>query len=160
ALALQAPRFDQDDIDLAKSVVLAALEDQKNNPDRLGWDKFGKEFYGDHPLGSITTEATINAITRDDLVERHKALFARSNLTVGVAGTIDEGHLSDVLYMVFADLPEEASSESVAASSPAFEVVIHLPYDRPQNSIALVYAGVRNISDDIYAATVVTNLLG
>lgn len=160
ALALQAPRFDQDDIDLAKSVVLAALEDQKNNPDRLGWDKFGKAFYGDHPLGSITTEGTINAITRDDLVERHKALFARSNLTVGVAGNIDEDHLAEVLDKVFGDLPEEATTEPVAAPSPEFGVVVHQPYDRPQTSIALVYPGVPNGSDDIYAANVLTNLLG
>lgn len=160
ALALKAPRFDQDAIDLAKGVVYAALEDKKNDPDSLGWDKFGKAFYGDHPLGAVTTRETIEAITRDDLVKRHKALFARSNLTVGVAGNISKEELAKVLDDVFGDLPEQADVEPVAPPQPKFGITVHQAYNRPQTSIVLVYPGIPNSSPELYATNVLTNLLG
>jgi len=160
ALALKAPRFDQDAIDQAKGVVYAALEDKKNDPDSLGWEKFGKAFYGEHPLGSITTAETIKAITRDDLIERHKALFARSNLTVGVAGNISKEELSKVLDDVFGDLPEKAGVEPVAPPEPKFGVTVHQAYNRPQTSIALVYPGIPNSSQDLYTSNVLVNLMG
>lgn len=160
ALALKAPRFDQDDIDLAKGVMIAALEEAKNDPDEQGWQQFNKEFYGRHPLAAIATPESVQGIAREDLVARHRALFARSNLTVGVAGNIDREELTKVLDELFGDLPETAEVEPVPAPEPRFGISVHQPYDRPQTSIALVYPGLSRESPEIYAANVLTNLLG
>jgi len=160
ALALSVPRFDQNDIDQAKGVILASLEDERNDPDRLGWERFGQEFYGDHPLAAITTPESVAAITRDDLVERHKALFARSNLTIGAAGNIDQDELARVMDKLFGALPAEAAVTPPAVPSPEFGITVHQPYARPQTSITLVYPGLPSGSDELYAANVLTNLLG
>lgn len=160
ALALNAPRFDQTDIDQAKGVILASLEDQKNDPDQLGWKKFSKEFYEDNPRGATTTAESIAAITRDDLVARHKALLARSNLYVGVAGNMSEAELVKALDQVFGDLPATADVVPPAVPSPNFGITVHQPYDRPQTSISAVYPGLPSSSEDIYAANVLAHLLG
>jgi len=160
ALALSVPRFDQNDIDLAKGVILSSLEDERNDPDRLGWERFGKEFYRDHPLATVTTAESVEAITRDDLVERHKALFARSNLTIGAAGNIDQDELARVMDKLFGALPAEAEVTPPAVPSPEFGIAVHQPHTRPQTSITLVYPGLPSGSDDLYAANVLTNLLG
>lgn len=160
SLVLSAPRFDQKDIDQTKGVILAALEDEKNNPDRLGWEKFDREFYGEHPLAAVTTPQSIEAITRDDLDARRKALFARSNLTVGAAGNIDQEEFERILDKVFGGLPAEPETESPSVPSLEFGVTVHQAYARPQTSITLVYPGLPSVSKDLYAANVLTNLLG
>src|SRR3954454_7163705 len=78
-LALAEPRFDQDSIERVRAQTIAGLKYQQNDPGVMATRRFFEEGFAGHPYGRPTsgTPESIAAITRDDLIDMHKAIIAR-----------------------------------------------------------------------------------
>lgn len=160
SLALSAPRFDEEPLQRDASLTIAGIRDSQSDPDSRGHKALAKALYGDHPLGRESTEQSVSAITRADLVAMHGKLFARSNLIVGVAGGISPEKLGTVLDELFGDLPEKDGVTPVDPPVVSFGKKIFEPYERPQSSLTYIYPGVAAESPDIYAALLAAEILG
>jgi zinc protease len=69
---------------------LVALANQNAQPGFIGSRVFSRVLYGPaHPFGQIPDEATIKAVTRDDVVAFHKKYFEPGRAIVTVVGDID-----------------------------------------------------------------------
>lgn len=160
SLALTAPRFDEQPVERMRSVLLSQIRAESNDPDEQGQRALAAALYGDHPLGRQPTLESLQAVSREDLEGFHRRTFARSNLFIGVVGAIDPETLRSVLDEVFAELPAEADLKEVPPPDLNFGEEVVQVYDRPQSSISLVYPGVAATNDDIYAASVVAEVMG
>jgi len=107
-LALAEPRFDQDAIERVRAQTIAGLRYQQNDPGVMATRRFFEEGFAGHPYGRPTsgTPESVAAITRDDLVNMHRAVITRGRIKVAVVGAIDTDRLSMVLDKVFGSLPE------------------------------------------------------
>jgi zinc protease len=83
------PKFDDQEIARYKARTLAALEDQRGDPDFLARERYSKAIYGDHPASSTgVTKESLQKITRDALVAFHKDNYIPDYAIIAVSGDI------------------------------------------------------------------------
>ena len=88
---LRNPAFKQDEIDKLRSRWIAGIEQEKASPVQLALRMLPPELYGEGhaygvPFTGSGTEESINALTRDDLVNFHQTWLRPDNATVFVVG--------------------------------------------------------------------------
>jgi len=88
---LRNPAFKQSEIDKLRGRWIAGIEQEKASPVQLALRLLPPELYGDGhaygvPFTGSGTEASINSLTRDDLVSFHNTWLRPDNATVFVVG--------------------------------------------------------------------------
>lgn len=149
--ATTRPVFAEDQLAKIRKQTLSALEAQKQEPAKLANKLVGKLVFGDHPYGAYPTPESVQAITRDDIVQFHKTHFVPNNSTLVVVGDVELKTGLPLIEKAFASwkqgdvptLPSKAFPEIKGRS-------VHL-VDRPgsvQSNIVVCKAGPpRNTSD-------------
>ncbi|NIA71169.1 insulinase family protein [Pelagibius litoralis] len=162
-LALTAPRFDPEPVERIRSQILSRLSREAEDPDVIAGRTLRRLMFQEHPYARPTrgTEASIAAITSDDLHGFVRARFGRDELFVGVVGDITPEALKTVLDQTFLPLPVKAEPFSVAeaAVQSAGDLVV-IEKNIPQSVVSLGQAGIKRDDPDYYAAYVVNHVLG
>jgi zinc protease len=161
-LAIETPRFDAEPIDRIRSQIVSGIVASAKDPETAAQFAWAKALYGEHPYSRRDegTEKSLAAISADDLRAFHKRLFARGNLTVAVVGAIDTKTLAPQLDRLFGDLPAEPSLQNVASVVPKLGQEIRIPYDLPQATLQLAYAGIERNDPQFFAAYLMNHILG
>jgi zinc protease len=162
---LQNPTFPAAALERQRAQRLVALTQAKSQATAIAGTVFPRVLYGaGHPFGQATTEDTIKAITRDDLVALHKAYFRPGRALITVVGDVNSP-------------PAKASVEKALASwtGAADHAVFNYPalpqpkataiylVDRPgaaQSSVAIGIPGPPRNTPDYYALAVMNMMLG
>ncbi len=101
---LRHPVFDQDKIDLAKMQERSAISRRNDDPGGIALREWRKLVYGsDSPYARHTEYASIEAITRDDLVGFHKRYVAPENIQMAIIGDFDRKAVTELINKYFAD---------------------------------------------------------
>jgi len=107
AEVLRNPVFEQDKIDLEKVQERTSIARRNDDPGEIGNREFENVIYGPNSVYARHTEyATINAITRDDLIEFHKKYITPDKIQIGVWGDFDETALVAKIKQLFGDWPK------------------------------------------------------
>lgn len=102
AEVLQRPVFDQDKLELAKIGARSVISRRNDDPQDIGQREFNKLIYGPTSVYARHEEyATINAITRDDLVKFHQSYFKPENIQMAVWGDFNKDELVEKLKSHF-----------------------------------------------------------
>ncbi len=108
---LRRPVFDEDKIKLAKMQHQTAIARRNDEIADIARREFTKLIYGeDSPYARHTEYATINSITRDDLVAFHAEYFRPENIQLAVWGDFDAATIIDKINAFFADWPGSTST--------------------------------------------------
>ncbi|MBX3576417.1 MAG: insulinase family protein [Rhizobiaceae bacterium] len=161
-IAVGQPRFDQNPIDRMRAQIVAGIVAGARDPGRAAAVAWRKAIYGDHAYAREDegTEATLAAITQEDLRTFHHDVFARDNLFVGVVGAIDAETLKRELDRVFGDLPEKAKLAAVGPVVPKLDQELDVTYDLPQTSLTLAYPGIERDDPLFFGAYLMNHILG
>ncbi|WP_333684631.1 M16 family metallopeptidase, partial [Pontibaca methylaminivorans] len=97
--ALHEPRFDEAAIDRVRAQVLSGLASERKDPNAIAGRTFAELTFDGHPYGSNRkgTAESVRALTRDDMIAAHGAVFARDRLYVGAVGDIAAQELGELL---------------------------------------------------------------
>jgi zinc protease len=161
---LQKPRFEPSRLDKAKEDAIADMKrrnDDSADIEQREWDRL---IYGDgYWLNRLATKASIDAITRDDLVAFQKRLANPANLVVAVAGDFDRkamiGKLNATLgrwktrHVRVPPVPQPENSPK-----PGVYLV-----DKPdvnQGRVSIGHLGAKRPLTDEAALTVANDILG
>ena len=91
---LRYPVFDQDKIDLAKVQTRSGISRRNDDPQQIAVREFKRVIYGPESVYARNVEyATVNAISRDDLVKFHAAYFHPQNIQIAIWGDFDRDSL-------------------------------------------------------------------
>jgi zinc protease len=102
AEVLFTPTFPQDEWDRLKLRAKAGLTQQRTQPGFLAAEMMNKVLYGSHPASRVSaTPASLDAITRDALVEFHRTHYVPDHSVIAFAGDIT---LADAKKLVEATL--------------------------------------------------------
>jgi predicted Zn-dependent peptidase len=122
--------------------------------------------YGpDHPLGRQTTESSIQAISRDDLVAFHERWFRPDNGTLLVVGDATLEELVPKLERALGDWKPSARTDRIVVPPPVSRAapVVYL-VDRPGSPQSYVLAGLpaapRNNDEEFNISAFNTNFGG
>lgn len=160
--SIHAPRFDTDALERVRAQVLSGLSSDAKDPDEIAGRSFAALAFGDHPYGS-PGEGTIDSVTalsRDDMLAAHKAVFARDRLYVGAVGDITEEELSRLLDDLLGDLPETGAPIPGPADVSLTGGVTVVDFDTPQSVALFGQAGIDRDDEDFFAAYVMNQILG
>ena len=105
--ALIEPRFDQDAVERVKGQILAGLASDAQDPATLAVRRFSEMAYAGHPYASAGdgTPDSVAALTRDDVLDAHKATMTRDRMYVAAVGDISAAELGPLLDRLLGDLP-------------------------------------------------------
>ncbi|MCA3013301.1 MAG: insulinase family protein [Myxococcaceae bacterium] len=137
------PSLPAADFQRLKNQRLAAIKQEKNSPTGIAWRLAPRLVFGEgHPyaLPPSGTEASVERLTRDDVVAFAKARLKPGSATLGVVGDISLERLLPRLERAFAGWsPGAAPRASVPQVKPADASTVWL-VDRPgsQQSVILV----------------------
>ncbi|PZU94597.1 MAG: peptidase M16 [Chelatococcus sp.] len=164
ALALNAPRFDEDAVARVKAQVVAGLQRQAQNPDVMCRNALFAAAFPGHPYGR-PEKGDIDSVSRLDaeaLRALTPTLLGRAGLKIVVVGDIGADELADRLDALFGGLPAGQERERPQASLPPQGLgqthVIDL--DVPQTVLRFVAPGLLWHDPDFFAATVLNHILG
>jgi len=87
--ALLRPTFPAAELDLLRAQTLSALALARSQPAAIAGRMFAKGIYGEHPYGRRADEASVRAISREDLAEFHAARVRPAQALLVLAGAID-----------------------------------------------------------------------
>jgi zinc protease len=162
-LAMTKPRFDEDAIERVRAQILAGLKFDENDPETvasLAWDRLA---FQNHPYGRPIkgTSQSISSITRDDLKNYVRRVFARDKLVISVVGDIDAETLGKALDHLFGDLPLHSELAPVADANPPLGPTREIiEMDVPQSVAQFGHRGIPRKDDDFIPAYVLNYIIG
>ncbi|HWR82730.1 MAG TPA: pitrilysin family protein [Candidatus Deferrimicrobium sp.] len=164
AEVLRRPVFDQDKIDLAKVQERSSIARRNDDPQEVVFREFPKIIYGaNSPFARHTEYATINAITREDLLTFHGAYFHPQNVQMAVWGDFQKQDLLAKIESHFGDWPREGEPipalPKVAYDYKSKVYFIDKP-DVNQSNIVIGHIGGLVTDPDYAARIVMNNVLG
>ena len=87
---LQNPRFDETRLATAKDEMLAEMKRRNDDTEDIEEREWNRLVYGDdHWLNRLATKASVDGITREDMVGFQRRLAVPANLVIAAAGDFD-----------------------------------------------------------------------
>ena len=97
------PAFEEKKFNLAVSLKKEDLRRVVDNPQRLAFREFNRLMYPDDPRGRYMTTASLNKITRSDLIAFHKSFFSPPNIMAAISGDLSRDEAVKLINRYFGD---------------------------------------------------------
>ncbi len=160
---IQNPAFPAKELESLRARALIGLRQQRTNPNAISNNVYNKVLFGDHPYGRSSNEASIKAITRDDLVKYYQATYRPNNATLIVVGDIDKAALKTKLEKAFADWkPADVKAGQLSAAKPLDKTAVYI-VDRPgsaQSTVSIGHVGLDRSHKDYFPVMIMNSILG
>jgi len=93
------PSLRDDDFATEKNVILEEIKMYDDQPGSMAWDNAKRIYYGGHPLGNsiLGTNASVTALTRDQMHGYFARRYGASNIVVSIAGQFDWSLFAELL---------------------------------------------------------------
>lgn len=157
--------FPAEALERLRAQRLVALNQAKAQPGAIASRVFPRVLYGDaHPLGQSTTEQTVKAITRADVVDFHQRYFKPGRALVTVVGDVTPGAIRPVIekglgaWAAGGDRPA-FTFPPLPASKPTTIYLVDKP-GSAQSTFAIGLPGPPRTTSDYYALQVMNTILG
>ncbi len=159
---IHKPRFDRAAIERVRAQIVSGLKSDAKDPDWIARSTFSRMTFGDHPYGSEGegTVETVSALTRDDLLAAHAAVFARDRLYVGAVGDITPDELGILVDRLLGDLAPVGAAFPDRAKVTITGGTTVVEFDTPQSVAVFGQRGIERDDDDFFAAYVLNQILG
>jgi len=112
------PRFEHDDLEREKKVILEEIKMVEDTPDDLVHELFTQHFWEGHSLARpiLGSKETVESFTAATLREYFRTAYVAPNLIVAAAGNIEHAQVRELVERAFAKLP--ATREPFGDSTP------------------------------------------
>ena len=160
--ALVNPRFDQSAIDRVRAQIISGINSDAKNPNRIAGSAFDAAAFGDHPYGSSQdgTIESVNALTREDILDAHAAALTRDRMFVSAVGDITQEELGALVDDLLGDLPETGPALPDYVDFGLGPGITVIDYETPQSVALFGHKGIKRDDDDFFAAYIINHVLG
>jgi predicted Zn-dependent peptidase len=160
---LRNPRFQEDRLKLAKSQILQSMERRNDRTDAIEQREWSRLMYGEHFSTKNSTKASIESITREDMIAFHQKYYQPAGFIFAVSGDFNTNEMLAKL---------EAATKGWASNKMAVPVVpkptntivagvytVNKP-DVNQGRVSIGHVGALRDSPDAYALEIMNDILG
>src|SRR5579862_6441463 len=115
--------FDPDEISREKGVVIEEIKMYEDTPEELVHDLFEQTLYPHHPLGQpvIGSEATVSAVSRDDITSYIARRYRPDRIVVSAAGNLEHTQLVELAAQTLGDMQGAAPARDLKRPAPSGE---------------------------------------
>jgi zinc protease len=158
------PSFPAEELQKLKQRQRAQLRQQRSAPNFLLNERFHRSVYRDHPAAIVSpTSESLEALTREALVQWHRERYAPQNALLAIAGDVRARELIPRLEKWFAgwqrkDVKRPWPANPVAATSRK-AYLVHRP-NSVQTTVALGNIAIDRRSSDYVPMVVMNYILG
>jgi zinc protease len=157
------PSFPATEIESLRGRQLIGLRQQRANANIVGNIVYNKVLYGDHPYGRDSSEASIKAITRDDIVKFYESNYRPNNGVLIVVGDFNKAALKSKLEKSFGGWTATTVANRDLPSPKGLEKTGIYLVDRPnsaQSVVSIGQVGIDRSNPDYFPVVVMNSILG
>jgi len=161
---LRTPAFQEDRLKLAKSQILQGMERRNDNTSAIEAREWGRLLNGsEHFSTKETTKASVESITRQDMVDFHQKYFQPGGFIVAASGDFKTPELLAKLEAAFKGWPSNKLAVPDVPKPTQTPVAgiytVHKP-DVNQGRVSIGHTGSTRDNPDAYALEVMNDILG
>jgi zinc protease len=161
-LALTKPRFDADAIARVRAQIVAALQQEDEDPPNVASKGFSGTFFGDHPYGHPIngTLASVAHINRTDIRTFQRTHWVRNGLRIAISGDADPKTLKMLIGSAFGQLAEKWPPPVPSVEHDGAPGLHVMPMPVPQPTAIFGLPGILRSDRDFIPAYVANYVLG
>jgi predicted Zn-dependent peptidase len=155
------PRFEEDDLEREKKVILEEIKMVEDTPDDLVHELFTQHFWEGHALGRpiLGSKETVESFTPAILREYFRTAYVAPNLIVAAAGNIEHAQVRELIQRAFTNLA--ATSDAFGDSTPqVVPQVIVRSKELEQSHVCLGTNSYPQNHEDRYVSYIMNTVLG
>jgi zinc protease len=158
------PVFPENEVELVKQNTKESLKQQRAQPSFLANEMVAKVMFGDHPY-SVTapTPESVDAVTRDRVIEFHRSKFVPNNGVLVVAGDVDRDSTLKRVEELFSGWSKGAVTGDDFPTPPSRTSRSAYVIDRPgssQANIIIANTGITRTSPDYFPMLLMHTVIG
>jgi predicted Zn-dependent peptidase len=160
---LRKPRFQEDRLALAREQALQEMRKRNDDAADIEAREWNLLLNGpDHFTNRLATRASIESITREDLVAFHARHFEPANMIAAVSGSFTRAEMIRKLEAAFAGWPSRRAAIAPIPSglTPAAPGLYRVAKAVNQGRFSVGLPSVKRDHPDIYALEVMNEILG
>lgn len=161
---LRNPRFQEDRIRLARSQILQGMERRNDRTDAIESREWARLMYGaEHFSAKETTKASIEGITREDMIAFHRKYYQPGGFIFAISGDFNTKEMIAKLeaamrgWAVNKEAVPEVPKPTLAPVAGVYAV--HKA-DVNQGRVSIGHTGVQRDNPDAYALSIMNDILG
>lgn len=163
AKILIAPSFPAVSLERHRAQALVALQKQAQSPGAVADKTFYRELYGNHPYAynTLGDEGSINAITRDDLLQFHRRYIVGANAWIVIVGDASKRQARKIAERIVGKLPAGKPAAPLQAVNPLNAAKSkQIDFPATQTHIIMGQPGLRRGDPDYFPLYVGNYILG
>jgi len=159
---LRFPRFQEDRLALAKEQALQEMKKRNDDTADIEAREWNLLLNGpDHFTNHLSTKASIDSITRADLVAFHDKYYSPSNMIAAVSGAFSRPEMLRKLEAAFSGWPARGPVPPIPGTlHPAEPGLYRVHKEVNQGRFSTGLPTVKRDSPDVYALEVMNEILG
>lgn len=160
ARLLAQPSFPADLLARDKARSIADIKESLTRPEAIASRAFAKLLYGSHPYAIQPTVASVEAITRDDLVAFHTTHYVANHAVIAMIGDISRAQAQQIARQLTQDLPQGAALPALPPVPQLKGKEERIAHPASQAHILIGMPGYARQDPDHFALTVGNYILG
>ena len=163
---LTAPSFPEAALTREKARHIAAIQEAETQPDSIASKRFAQAIYPGHPYGVNASVASVERITRDDLLSHWREHYGARGAVISIIGAVTRAEAESIATQLTDNLPQSAADAAQRPAAPLPSVtlpqrqVIRLPHPATQSHIHIGMPAVRRGDPDYFPLLVGNYVLG
>ena len=161
---MRSPTFPEAEVELERKLTLQGIRSQQEQPFNVAFNQLRQKMYPQHPYGIsvLGTEASVAALTREDLQQYHQTYFRPDNLIISLSGRITPEQAIALISEAFGDWTKPDSPLPISQlNSPTLNPTqSEIIQDTQQSIVMLGYLGTKVNLEDYPVLKLISTYLG
>ncbi|WP_026476063.1 M16 family metallopeptidase [Alkaliphilus transvaalensis] len=155
-------KFDPNEIDKERSVILEEISMYEDSPEDVAHDLLSQTIFEDHALGYpiLGTRETLLSMDRESLLSYMNEYYTPTNAVISVAGNFNEDTLLEEIKEKFEGWKGKEALPKLESQLDFNYKIIEKIKDIEQTHLCLGFKGVKMGKREVYPLLVVNNILG
>jgi len=160
ARLLAHPSIPDDFLRRDKARTISSIKEALTKPESIADKAFWRLAYNGHPYANEATVETVEAITRDDLLEFHQTHYVANRAVIAMIGDVSREQANAIAIELTRRLPQGGPLAEIPAVTPSVATEQRFPHPASQSHILIGMPALARGDKDFFALTVGNYILG
>jgi len=143
-----------------KARTISSLKEGLTKSESIADKAFWRLAYNGHPYGNETTVESVEAITRDDLLQFHQTHYVANRAVIAMIGDVTREQANAIAIELTRRLPQGEPLPELPAVSASTAIEQRYPHPASQSHLLLGMPALARGDKDFFALTVGNYILG